>query len=68
MKTLDIFEGKNKINAKFDEMMYSNGIWYTCNLDFDVNHIVKLHIRSDVYYYFLYQDNLGEHFILRNKK
>ena len=49
-------------------MMYSNGKWYSYTLDFDIKSIVKLHIRSDIYYYFLHQDNLGEHFILRNKK
>jgi len=67
MKTLDIFEDKNGTKLEFDEIMYSNGTWDDCNLDFDINLVVKLNYKSIDYNYFLYQNDL-EHVILRNKK
>jgi len=69
MKTLDIFEynKKDKTKVNFDEIMYSNGTWDDCNLDFDINLVVKLNYKSIDYNYFLYQNDL-EHVILRNKK
>jgi len=67
MKTLDIFEGKNKTIIRFDEIMYSNGAWNTCSLNFNANSIVKLNYKSDDYDYFLHQNN-SEQVLLRNKK
>lgn len=69
MKTLDIFEGNNKVETKgFDEIMYSDGTWGTCYLRLDIKHIVKLETTNTLYDYFLFQNNHGEHTILRNKK
>ena len=68
MKTLDIFNNNNGNCISFDECMTIDGKWIQEFETYFIDNIVKLNYESLNYDYFLFQDDSGNHTLLRNKK